>query len=128
MLSRAEALTKLQALAVIRDEIGPLRHQEQRLRDQLVQYLELEGVDELAYEELGIVARLQERRRPDAYDLPRLPDDVAARLAKIPGLLWVNSAALKALGDTSMDLHELRRVRMPGGVTTALVVSREGQP
>ncbi len=128
MLTRAEAVDRLQALEQVKRELEPLRSAERKLREQLVQYLELEDATELAYEELGIVARLQERRRPDGYDLPRLPDDVVARLAKIPGLLTVNSAALKALGDTSMDLHELRQVRMPGGVTTALVVSWEGQP
>ena len=124
-ITQREAVALLADIARAKRELREWRRLERSLRDAIAAYLEQAGERELADGERGIVARLQERSRPDTYDLPRLPDDVVARLAKIPGLLTVNAAALRGLGDSSMDLHDLRRVKMPGGITTALVVERK---
>ena len=125
--TRAEAVDLLARLDELKAEKSAITKEHDRVAGQLRQWMELEGEVALDDGERGITARLQERNKTPEYDVTRLDDGLVARLAKIPGLLKVNHAAVKALGDTSMDLADLRRVEMPGGITVALVVGRKDE-
>lgn len=122
IITPAQAAAILEELHTVKQALSITKKREAQLVEQLKQFMGLEGMDEFDAMDGQIIARLTDRQGTPTYDLTVLPDEVIARLAKIPGLLSAKHSAVKALGDTSMDLAELRRVEMPGTVTTSLTV------
>ncbi len=91
------------------------------LAHQLKEYLEAHDGEELWDGEKGIIARMQTRSSTEHYDTANMPIDLIQKLWQA-NALKVDTAMIKALVGRSSLPEEIKRWRVPGGVTYALEV------
>ena len=121
---RAQAVDWIAQLDVVRQEQAQLRNRNEQLTDALKQWLALEGLERLDYEELGIAAVLQARHGTD-YDLIALAKASPPALLELAlaGCLKVDSTALKGQRGKRAAVDDLQRYAMPQE-SVALVIER----
>lgn len=128
ILDRGAIVGLLYEYKTLTNAINDTRKRQQALRGRIVQFMELEGERSLHDGEHDITVRLQQRAGTPEYDVASLAarePQVVGRLALIPGFMRVKHSLIKALGDSSMDLAELRKVEVPGQGSTSLIIEDE---
>ena len=125
---RAMVIDLLPEYKALTKAVNDAKKRQQALRDRIVQFMELEEETVLHDGEHGITVRLKSKAGTTEYDIASLAGrspEVIGRLALIPGMLRAKHSVVKALGDASMDLAELRKVAVPGKGSVSLVIDEE---
>lgn len=124
-ISQRQAVSLLANYVKARAVAADAKRDQDGLGAQLKGYLEAHRGEELHDGERDITARLQRRRGADRWDVMSMPDDLVLRL-KALGALSIDKDVLKALIGKSGDADAARRYAIPGGETTALIVTENG--
>lgn len=128
--ARRAAIDLVALIAGLNSELRPLEDAKKKAVEQLKQYLTLNGLDSLADDERGIVARLQDRKGSPTFDLVTLAketDGYALIEAAMAGMARIDATMLarfrKDAGAGWADV--VAKYEMPSTGTTALIVEAQ---
>lgn len=119
--SREEIEAVVGEYVLISSAMNDTRKRQQMLRDQIVQFMQLNDERTLTEGESGATVTLSETNRPDTWDVGSMPAEMVTDLAR-RGALNVDGKVLKALAGKAAVIDDAARYLMPGGVSDRLVV------
>ncbi len=130
--TEAKMLEAVRELALIAEAMRPLTARQTELRDQVKQFMTLNGLDELADRETGVVAKIQDRNSTPTYDLVSAVErghDQALVHAASAGMLRLDHTMLQRFrkANGAWWAETIARYEMPGTSTTALIVEKRSQ-
>ncbi len=123
--TQSEVEGLLDEYATLTEALNITRRRQQELRERIVQFMELEHVDELYDGEHGVTARLQTRRSSTTYDVGSMPDYLVLRLRDL-AVLNTDAKAMKALDRRVIEALAVNQFEVPGREAVALTVRRNG--
>ena len=121
LASREEIEAVVSEYALLASAVNDTNRRKAMLREQIVQWMQLNDEDVLTEGESGATVRLVETRRPDTWDVGSMPEAMVTDLAR-RGALNVDGKVLKALAGKAAVIDDAAVYLMPGGVTDRLVV------
>lgn len=124
VLPARELVGYLKDYVALRRQRDLIERELRRLGDLLKAYLVDHPGEELYDGELGIRARLQERTGTESYDVTSMPVELVHRLHEAR-LLAVDVKVLRALEGKDILPVDLKRYRIPGGLSHVLDVRQE---
>lgn len=126
LIDERQAIDLLNELAIINEALSPLEKRKREVTEQLKQYMTLNDQIELRDGEHGITGIMQQRTKTPTYNLERASDEAVVQAARHMLLSLDHSSFQRMLareGDTWME--EIDGLKMPGGITEALVLVRD---
>mgnify|MGYP001580232971 CR=1 FL=1 len=123
-LTRREAVAILSEYELLGHAITETQKRRTGLGDAIKRWFATTGEAELVDGENGLVARLQRRRGPAAYDVASMPAELVLALQPL-GALNVDAKVLRALKGKMIEADDAERFAIPGAETVALIVARE---
>ena len=122
-----EAILAMRAYVEARKDAAKATGIQKRFGDQLKAYLEVFSNNSPLYDgETDYEARMLERKGTATYDVEKMPDALVLWLAR-HGALNVDAKVAAALKGKAIEADDVGRYEMPGNVTTALDVKKQGE-
>jgi hypothetical protein len=123
--TRAEIEATVSEYVAITEAMNISRRRQQRLREQIVQFMELEGETEITEGESGVTVQLNTRTAAPTYDVRSMPEALVLQLHGLAAL-DVSRKVIQAQEDRIIESLDVKRFELPGRESVALTVMQDG--